>query len=93
MLMDAVKPELPHTVVIDNRNSISLTGITDIGSFNEETVLLTTPLGELNITGAQMQVTKLDLESGDVTIEGKIISLTYADTVRKNTGFFARVFG
>ena len=91
--MDAVKTELPHTVMIDNRNRISLTGITDVGSFNEETVLLITALGELNITGAGLQVTKLDLESGNVTVEGKIISLTYADTVRKNTGFFARVFG
>ena len=91
--MEENRIALPHTAVIDNRNRLSLTGVTDVGSFNEENVLLVTSLGEISITGAQMQVTKLDLESGNVTVEGKIISLAYTDTVKRNEGFFAKMFG
>ena len=82
-----------HTLQIENRNKITLSGITDVGSFNEETVQLESDLGGLEIRGENLQVTKLSLEEGDVSVEGKISSVAYTEPAVKSTGFFARVFG
>ena len=82
-----------HTLQIENRNKITLSGITDVGSFNEETVQLESDLGGLEIRGENLQVTKLSLEEGDVSVEGKICSVAYTEPAVKSTGFFARVFG
>ena len=85
---------MPHTLYIDNRNKLTLTGVTDVGSFNEDSLRIETNLGEINISGTDLQVSKLSLESGEVTVEGKINSVVYSETVRKGgAGFFSRVLG
>ena len=90
--MEENKPVLPHTLLAENRNKLHLTGVTDVGHFNEEGLLLITSLGELNVGGSELQVTKLDLESGEVSVEGKIVSMSYSDNVRRNGGFFSKMF-
>ena len=82
----------PHTLFLENRNKITLTGVTDVESFNEELIRVETCFGTLNITGRELQVTKLDLQGGDINIEGNFISLTYEDSIRKNGSLFARMF-
>ncbi len=91
--MDEKAVAKPHTLHIDNRNLIILTGITDVGSFNEESVQLETSMGGLEIRGENLQVTKLSLESGDVSVEGSISSVVYTAPSMKSTGFLSRVFG
>lgn len=91
--MDEKIITLPHTLYIDNRNKLVLTGVTDVGSFNEENLQIIASLGEINVTGENLQVTKLSLESGEMTVEGRIISVAYSDAPKKGSGFFGRVFG
>ena len=91
--MDENTARKSHTLQIENRNKITLSGITDVGSFNEDTVQLESDLGGLEIRGENLQVTKLSLEDGDVSVEGKISSVAYTEPAVKNTGFFSRVFG
>ena len=91
--MDEKIFSLPHTLYIDNRNKLVLTGVTDVGSFNEESLQIVTSLGEITVTGEELQVTKLSLESGEMTVEGRIISVSYADGIKKGSGFFGKVFG
>ena len=57
--MDENKTLLPHTLLIENRNRITVTVATDIGSFNEESVTVFTDYGEITIQGNSLQVTKL----------------------------------
>ncbi|MBQ7638697.1 MAG: sporulation protein YabP [Clostridia bacterium] len=90
--MEEQKLSLPHTLFIDNRKKLVLTGVTDVGSFNEENLLIQTSLGEINVGGENLQVTKLSLENGEMTVEGKIISVAYSDSVKKAGGFFGKVF-
>lgn len=82
----------PHTLFSENRNKLTLTGVKDVECFNEEMIKIETDCGTLNITGKELQVTKLDLQGGDVNVEGNIISFTYEDTFRKNGSLFARMF-
>ena len=91
--MEEKTVSLPHTLLIDNRKKLVFTGITDVGSFNEESVNLETSLGSVNVTGENLQVTKLSLETGDVTVEGRVISLSYSNGLPKGGGLLAKVFG
>lgn len=90
--MEENRPLLPHTLLIENRNRITLTGATDIGSFNDESVIVFTDYGEITIQGNSLQVTKLSIDSGEFCAEGNIIAVSYTDRVQKNSSIFSKVF-
>ncbi len=85
------KLTMPHRVVIENRNLLTLTGITRMGSFDEQSVVVYTDYGELHIRGEKLHISKLSLETGEVDIDGEIEALIYTRTNR-NTGFWSRLF-
>lgn len=64
---------------LECRKKLFLTGVHEIISFDEEQVLLSTNLGNLNIKGSDLKVNKLDVQNGDVIIIGTITSLVYND--------------
>lgn len=81
-----MRPPKPHNVIMENRKRVSLTGVLDIDSFNEQGVIVLTELGVLIVKGADLRINKLSVDSGDVSIEGEINSLTYTDIHDKKTG-------
>ncbi len=68
-----------HHAILENRNHLMLSGVTDIESFDDRTVILYTQLGELTILGRSLQMNQMSLESGEVSIEGDIHALRYGD--------------
>ena len=83
---------LPHSVLLKDRQELHLSGVTDVDSFDETGITAYTDLGELAIGGENLHITKLSLESGELLVEGKIISLVYRDEMPKATSFFGKVF-
>lgn len=82
-----------HVVHIENRETISITGVKAIDSFNEGEVLLITDCGELHIEGSDLNITKFDLDDGQVIVEGEIIGLQYLEAQEHKQGsFFSRMF-
>lgn len=71
--------EIRHTVTIDGRKRLTITGVTDTDKFDENTVLLYTCMGEMIIKGKNLRVNGLSVESGDMLIEGDIDSVVYGD--------------
>ena len=74
-----------HIVNIVKRNSINISGVKKIENFNESEFLLETIMGFMTIKGTDLEILKLDTYQGDVTIKGKIDSLTYKDVISKKT--------
>ncbi|HBB19055.1 MAG: sporulation protein YabP [Ruminococcus sp.] len=72
-----------HTVIIENRRSLSLTGITDVDSFDEKAVCLFTEQGELTVQGRELHIDSMSVGSGDLTITGDIWAVIYGDRDRK----------
>ncbi len=66
-----------HSLILDNRRKLSITGAEDVNGFNEETVSVKTTAGALIIKGSGLHIGKLNLETGDVAVEGVINSLQY----------------
>ncbi len=90
--MDEKKFKMPHNLVMEDRRTLSITGVSDVDSFDESTIIVFTDLGELTVRGMDLHIRNLNIEAGEVALEGKISSLSYADNAVKQTGFFGRVF-
>ncbi len=83
---------MPHNLVLEDRRMLTVSGVSDVDSFDEETVVVFTDLGELTIRGANLHINRLSVEVGELTVEGKIAALIYSDDTPKNSGFFSKVF-
>lgn len=66
-----------HSVRIENREKIIITGVVDVASFDEENISAETSMGFLNINGAGLHINKLNLDSGELYIDGEINSVYY----------------
>ena len=74
-----------HRVILTNRGTCALNGISDILSFDVNEILLETEMGMLMIRGMDLHVNRLTLEKGEVDLSGKIDSIQYSD-VSKGKG-------
>jgi len=81
----------PHTVTIEGRSRLAVTGVTEIDRFDDETVALFTQDGELTICGRGLRIGRIDIEAGDLVLDGTVFSLEYTDD-RPAGSFFARLF-
>ena len=70
---------LPHKLTLNERKSLTLTGATEILSFDDTTVVLHTELGRLTVHGQQLQLKTLSVDSGQVAVEGNIAALIYEE--------------
>lgn len=70
---------LPHKLQLSERESLTMTGVAEVVSFDEDTVVLQTSLGLLVIQGQQLQLKNLTLEGGQVAVEGSIRALSYEE--------------
>lgn len=83
---------LPHNCILEERKRISVSGVSEVGSFDEKEVTAFTDLGELTLRGEGLHITKLSLEAGELVVEGSISALSYSDSAPKSQGFFGKVF-
>ena len=82
---------LPHKLTLDQRKNLTMTGVTEVVSFDENTVVLKTGLGMLVVPGQQLQLKTLTLEGGNVAVEGEISSLNYEQF--RQGGWLGRLLG
>lgn len=80
-----------HNVIVEDRKKMTLTGVKDVVSFDEETVILDTVLGKLTVKGSGLHIINFDTQSGDLSAEGKIYAFVYT-TDEKNGGFLSKLF-
>ena len=93
MAADERNREMPHTVILEGREKLSISGVVDVQSFDEDQVLLETVRGMLDVRGQGLHVERLQLEAGELIVEGEVGCLEYDDSVQPRGGFFSRLFG
>ena len=79
------------TLMLDHRKKLAITGAEDVSGFNEETVSVKTTAGTLIVKGSGLHIDRLNLETGDVTVEGTVNSLQYIGGERQRSGL-SRLF-
>jgi sporulation protein YabP len=84
-----------QNLVLENREKLSISGVLDVLSFDDQIVILETELGLLTAKGENIRINKLSLDTSEVIVEGRIDNLTYSnkDTEGKNgSGLFGKIF-
>ena len=80
---------LPHKLTLTNRSNLNVSGVTEVVSFDEETVVLHTELGTLVIQGRDLQLKTLTAEG--VAVDGTVSALTYEEPKQEKGGWMHRL--
>jgi|UniRef100_UPI003FF06CA3 sporulation protein YabP len=87
------KVKKPHSLQLENRNGLKMTGVTDVEAFDEECVTVYTDYGCLSISGSALHIDELNIKNGVLQISGEVSALVYSSKKSKEKGFLKRVFG
>ena len=91
---DRARPERSHHIILEEREQLVVSGVEEVESFDENTILLTTVQGGLEIQGEGLHIEKLSLDGGDLKVEGRVNALLYeSDRGGRGGGLFARLLG
>ena len=88
--MAAENLQLPHKLTLGERKNLTMTGVTEVVSFDDSTVVLHTCLGTLEVQGNDLQLKTLSLDGGQVAVDGHITALIYEEP-RSTGGFWGKL--
>ena len=90
---NSIKPQ--HNIIVENREKISISGVEDVESFDEENMIIHTQMGIITLKGADLHLGKFSVDTGELTIEGELDEISYSDegSYGKKEGFFSKMFG
>jgi sporulation protein YabP len=88
--MPQTQSAMPHTLILQQRSSLSVTGVRRVLHCDETSAALETGDGTLHLVGAQLSVTALDLDVGEASLSGRIDALEYTEN-RTPGGFLRRL--
>ncbi len=76
-----------QNLILENREKLTITGVADVLSFDDQIVIVETQLGLLTIKGEDLRINKLSIDSSEVIIEGEVFNLGYSDSdIAKKSG-------
>ena len=83
-----------QNIILENREKLSISGVLDVLSFDDQIVILETELGLLTVKGDNLRINKLSLDTAEVIIDGEIYNLGYSEkeTNQKTGGLFNKIF-
>lgn len=81
-----------NNINLQDRSKLSVSGVKDVDSFDEQAIIAYTDFGELTISGVKLHIESLSIEVGQLNVVGKINSLVYLDQAPKSSGLFGKLF-
>lgn len=87
-----VEERTPHKLILDDRSKLTMTGVTEVVSFEENAVVLRTSLGMLVVHGRDLQLKTLSLDGGQVAVDGTVSALVYEEA-KQSGGWLRRLLG
>ena len=74
-----------QNLILENRGKLSISGVNDVLSFDDQVVMVETELGLLTVKGENLRINKLSIDTSEVIIEGDISYLAYSEKKKKKT--------
>lgn len=81
-----------HKITLVDRERLEITGVEEVESFDESTIIMSTNLGALIVRGEGLHIETLSLDGGALKVEGTVESLTYEEVREARGGLFSRLF-
>lgn len=83
-----------QNVYLENREKLSISGVLDVFSFDDQIIIIETELGLLTIKGENLKITKLSLDTSDFIVEGLVNNIFYSNSEgnKKNQSILTRIF-
>ncbi|MBR3968125.1 MAG: sporulation protein YabP [Clostridia bacterium] len=81
-----------QNVIIESRKKLNISGVKDVSSFDDETILLDTVFGKMTVKGEGLHIESFNTVTGDIVANGKIYAVVYMSDVKNSGGFFSRLF-
>ena len=82
-----------QNLVLENREKLSISGVFDVLSFDDQVVIVETELGLLNVKGENLRINKLSIDTSEVVVEGDIYSLFYSEkSSEKKASIIGKIF-
>lgn len=90
-LNEPQKESMPHKLILDERKKLTVSGVSEVISFDSESVILKTVKGVLAVQGEELKMRALTPDAGKIEVDGSITAMTY--TQLREGGFLRRLFG
>lgn len=83
-----------QNIILENREKLSISGVLDVLSFDDQIVILETELGLLTVKGENLRINNLSLDTSEVVVDGEIYNLGYSEkeNSQKSGSFFGKIF-
>ncbi len=83
---------IDQNIIIENRKKISISGVSEVTNFDDETVLLVSSLGKITVKGENLHIENYNTDSGELTVSGNIHAAVYMTDENSSGGFISRFF-
>lgn len=89
-----VSCNIVQNLVLENRGKLSVSGVLDVLSFDDQIVIIETELGLLTIKGDDLRINKLSIDTSEVIVEGDIYNMGYSEKEmdKKSNSFLGKIF-
>ena len=84
---------MSHHLILEDRENLTVSGVEEVESFDENTIVMETAQGLLIVRGEGLHIEKLSLDGGDMKVEGMVESLSYEESRQRRGGFLSRLLG
>ena len=88
------KSNIIQNLILESREKLNITGALDVLSFDDQIVIVQTHFGLLTVKGEDLRISKLNIDSEEVIVDGTIGSMSYSDKnfEKKDSGFLGKIF-
>ncbi len=91
MTKNETAAQAKHSLTLENRNKMTLSGVKEVTGFSDASVTLKTTLGSLLIQGKELNISRLNTDTGELNVNGEINILRYSKD-KRGGGFFEGLF-
>lgn len=83
-----------QNLILENRGKLSISGVLDVLSFDDQVVMVETELGLLTVKGENLRINKLSIDTSEVMVEGTISLLSYSnkESEKEKISFMSKIF-
>ena len=87
------RAEAAHHIILEEREQLSVSGVEEVESFDENTIVMLTNRGTLIVRGEELHIEKLSLDGGELQVDGRVEALTYEEQQAPRGSWLTRLLG